>query len=81
MTKKPPTIDQLIAQGEVCHDAYSELVPVVQELMLGRELSKEAGAVVLAMVVTSFYQGKDLDQFVDTIAQLAVFRQAWDQKK
>lgn len=78
---KQPTIEQLMATGVVCHDAYSELMPVVQELMLGRELGPDKGAVVLGMVITTFYQGKALERFIDTLAMLAVFHDEWNKTK
>lgn len=65
--QKPISIEQIIAQGELMLDAYEELMPLVQELMLGRELSKIQGAVVLSMVITSFYEGDDLDKFITTL--------------
>lgn len=79
MTKKnkPTKLSQQIAQGAVIHDAYSELMPVVTDVMLGRELDKFEGAAVLGMVVTTFYAGEDLDQFVAILQEMAEFRQAW----
>jgi hypothetical protein len=79
MSKKDT--DRIAAAILDIHDGYDELVPIIQEFMIGREYNALHGAVLLGMIVTTFYSGKELDAFIKMLKDMGEFRQKYAKEK